>query len=328
MCELSPLKHGGFVLLTIQQVITVLLLWWGKKFIPKDSQYIPSCMVVVSEFGKLIFSMLLFYADISDHKSITSFLSYTIHYFIPVTRRVIISIIIPAFFYSIQNNLLVEASRELDPITFQVGYQLKLVVYVLLSRMLFGIKISNIQFLAILMLILGVVIVSSNINENSAKNSLNENYSYGLVYLCLASFISGLTSIITENFLRVGNLWLYFIQISAYTLIFSFPIACLQDSYRIQKLGFFYGFDYLFTWIVLIVYICGGFLVAVVVKYMGSIWKGFSSALALIIQAIIQYYIKGGALNINHEITNLLFGLFSVVSAIIIYSIFGKQKLS
>lgn len=327
MSELSLLKCGGFVLLTVQQVMTVLLLWWGKKSIPSDSQYIPSCMVVVSEFGKLVFSILLFYMNTS-YKSIKSFLNDIMYPLIPNTRKIIISIVIPSFFYCIQSNLLAAAFKKLDPITFQVGCQLKLVVYVVISRMFVDFEISDIQFLAVLMLIFGVAMVSSNRSENESKSSLPGDYLYGLVYISLASFASGLTGVIIENSLREEDFWMYSIQSSAYAFIFSLLIACFQDSDRIQKLGFFHGFDHLFTWSILAIYLCGGLLAALVIKYMGSIWRGFSSAFALIIQTIIQYYIKDGSLNRNDEMKGLFFGLFLVIYASMIYTIFAKQKCS
>ena len=67
---------------------------------------------------------------------------------------------VPALAYTIQGNLLFVALSNLDPPTYQVTYQTKTLFTALFSRLLLGRSLAHSQWLALVLLFVGTVLVS------------------------------------------------------------------------------------------------------------------------------------------------------------------------
>ena len=73
-----------------------------------------------------------------------------------------IKVAVPAFIYTVQNNLLYVSISNLPAAVFQVSYQMKILTTAMFSITMLGKKISKTQWMALLVLFVGVAIVQVN----------------------------------------------------------------------------------------------------------------------------------------------------------------------
>jgi len=185
---------------------------------------------------------------------------------------------IPAMLYAIQNNLQYVASHALDPSTFQVTYQLKILTTALFSVMLLNRSLPVLKWMSLVMLTTGIALVSleeSN-NRHGSKQSaadqgtdgaltglLNEEQGntaitsaptndrpevfVGLLAVLIACLLSGLAGVYFEKILKNTHpsIWLRNIQLSFFSLPFSLLAVYLKDGEGVTEQGFFAGYDML-----------------------------------------------------------------------------------
>ena len=70
-----------------------------------------------------------------------------------------VKLVVPAAVYAFQNNILYEALTYLDSVTYQVTYQLKILTTALFSVLVLGRALQPRQWVALVMLTVGVTIV-------------------------------------------------------------------------------------------------------------------------------------------------------------------------
>ncbi|KAG0029770.1 hypothetical protein BGZ81_003457 [Podila clonocystis] len=216
---------------------------------------------------------------------------------------------IPAMLYAIQNNLQFVAAHALDPPTFQVTYQLKILTTALFSVLLLHRVLRALKWMSLMMLTIGIGLVSVEISKSSTSQkaavdhiaALQENVAIinvrpgvivGLVVTLMACVLSGLAGVYFEKVLKTteGSLWLRNIQLSLFSLPFALLAVFLKDGKGVAEQGFFVGYD----WVVLSAIACqsaGGLIVAVVIKYADNILKGFATSIAIIISAFVRVYL-------------------------------------
>ena len=72
---------------------------------------------------------------------------------------------VPAFIYTVQNNLLYVSISNLPAAVFQVSYQMKILTTAMFSITMLGKQISKTQWMALLVLFVGVAIVQVNCSQ-------------------------------------------------------------------------------------------------------------------------------------------------------------------
>lgn len=99
-----------------------------------------------------------------------------------------VKLVVPAAVYAFQNNILYEALTYLDSVTYQVTYQLKILTTALFSVLVLGRALHPRQWVALVMLTLGVTIVQvCSLLASGASNRLGS-----VAMLFLRSCLSGL----------------------------------------------------------------------------------------------------------------------------------------
>jgi solute carrier family 35 (UDP-sugar transporter), member A1/2/3 len=125
-------------------------------------RYLPSTAVLLVEIIKLAVSLsITTYQTAKANPSSSPFELFVLLYrsfFSPDSWK----LIIPAALYTLQNSLVYMAISNLEAVTFQVTYQLKILTTVLFSIALLGKTISSRQWLALVLLTLGVAIVQTS----------------------------------------------------------------------------------------------------------------------------------------------------------------------
>ena len=250
---------------------------------------------------------------------------------------------VPALLYFIQNNLLYVAIENLDSLTFQLLYQLKIITTALFSVSMLGRRLSGLKWFSLLTLFIGVVVVQYNapssgpstsvqsaalntvtasiIENNNAQQQQTGFFSskglIGVSAVLVSSITSGFSGVYFEKILKSSksvSIWHRNIQLGIFSCIFATINLFLVDLQRILNVGFFFGYSPV-VWGVIANQALGGLLVAVVVKYADNILKGFATSASIILGGI------AGVVWLDlHVNAYFLFGATLVLSAVYLYS--------
>ena len=160
------LKPTALTLMLIQNASFVLVMRFSRKQQAGASAamtYSIGMVVTLQEAFKLLICMLVL--GWPPTGSMRAALA-------PLTRpRDLLRIAVPAVCFTLQNNILYVALSNLDPLTFQITYQLKTLLTALFSVALLGKQLSQMQWLSQLVLTLGIVLVQLNDAPSSRGGS-------------------------------------------------------------------------------------------------------------------------------------------------------------
>ncbi|KAJ1635887.1 nucleotide-sugar transporter-domain-containing protein [Pavlovales sp. CCMP2436] len=198
---------------------------------------------------------------------------------------------VPAFCYTLQNNLLFVALSNLPPAVCQVLYQTKTLSTAFWSIAILGKEIGGPQWAALVLLVVGVVLVQW---KDSSTTSLgaDANPMLGLIAVACCSLLSGFAGVFLERMLKgtKTTLWVRNIQLC----MFSVPLQLLaivhQDFAAVSERGLLGGFSAM-PWSVVLINTGGGLLVAVVIKYADNILKTFATVLAIVCSCFVSMMI-------------------------------------
>ncbi|KAF9538108.1 hypothetical protein EC957_007227 [Mortierella hygrophila] len=340
-----PLKYISLIVLAVQNscLIIVMALAQG----PGRKVFYSSTAVFINEIVKLIVcTIMTIRGTIKDTGRF-----YPQDFLNDVFGGDAWKLAVPAMLYAIQNNLQYVASHALDPSTFQVTYQLKILTTALFSVILLHRSLPLLKWASLVMLTAGIALVSleeSNhrnghavkpdpIDPTSALGELLDaqkggavaevaplsdrpEFVVGLMAVLIACVLSGLAGVYFEKILKNTHesIWLRNIQLSFFSLPFSLLAVYLKDGEGVTEQGFFAGYDML----VITAIACqsaGGLIVAVVVKYADNILKGFATSISIVISAIASVALFGSQIG-----TVFIFGTVLVLGATYMYSLPDK----
>jgi len=268
-------------------------------------RYLASTAVLLVEAIKLLVSLVFATYDIrtshpsSSPSTVAVLLRRSV--FAPDTWK----LILPAALYTLQNSLVYVAISNLDAVTFQVTYQLKILTTVLFSILLLGTSISSRQWLALVLLTFGVALVqvAGPLGTESWKDRLTSLIQgdllleafeapasgavKGLLAVLSASVISGLTCVYFEKLVKDSlgtvSLWTRNVQLSFFSLFPALFIGVLwQDGAAIARDGFFAGYKPI-VWLTILLQAIGGLIVAVCIAYAGNVAKNFAASLSIVV---------------------------------------------
>jgi len=240
-----------------------------------------------------------------------------------------LKVAVPAIVYYVQNNLIYLGATHLDAATTQVTYQLKILTTALFSVFLLNKKLISFQWVALLLLFVGIACVQLTQTKTKKVEDSNQNVLIGFLAILSACILSGFAGVYFEKILKNSHisLWIRNIQLAAIAIPFGLIQVFITDFDFIQEKGFFYGYS-LLTWTVIFLQAQGGLLVAVVVKYADNILKGFATSIAIIFSCVVSIYVFDFVLTFQFFI-----GASLVIASVFLYnkppselSIIGKLK--
>ncbi|KAM0939426.1 putative nucleotide-sugar transporter [Dioscorea sansibarensis] len=204
---------------------------------------------------------------------------------------------IPSIIYLIHNNVQFATLTYVDPSTYQIMGNLKIVTTGILFRLFLKRKLSNLQWMAIVLLAVGTT--TSQVKGcgeatcDSIFSAPIQGYILGVVSACL----SALAGVYTEYLMKKNNDSLYWQNVQLYTFgaIFNM-LRLLWDDFRIgfdkgpwwQRL--FNGYT-LTTWLVVLNLGSSGLLVSWLMKYADNIIKVYSTSMAMLLTMILSIYL-------------------------------------
>jgi UDP-sugar transporter A1/2/3 len=201
----------------------------------------------------------------------------------------------------------------LDAATFQVTYQLKILTTAICAVIMLGKELSRRQWLALLLLTVGVALVqlpknlstTPTVIEQSADPSIPSIQSdqfMGLVAVLIACFLSGLAGVYFEKILKrppsttllyrpPPSIWERNIQLGLFSVILCAVFGVIiKDGEAVRQHGFFQGYS-TFALLTILCQALGGLLVALVVKYADNILKGFATSISIVLSCFVSVFL-------------------------------------
>jgi len=204
---------------------------------------------------------------------------------------------VPAFLYLVQNNLQYVALGYLDPATYVVTYQLKILSTAVMSVLLLQRELTLQKWVALTLLVLGVSTVQLSSLHTSADADA-KGYSHrtiGLVAVLTTCALSGLAGVYTEKILKTSSvsLWARNVQLAVFSIFIGVVgLAVTDDLEKVRSQGFFQGYNgWVFASVVNNSF--GGLLIAAIIKYADNIIKNFATAISIVLTTAASIYALG-----------------------------------
>eukprot|EP00929_Paragymnodinium_shiwhaense_P054581 TRINITY_DN27362_c0_g1_i1.p1 TRINITY_DN27362_c0_g1~~TRINITY_DN27362_c0_g1_i1.p1 ORF type:complete len:352 (+),score=30.78 TRINITY_DN27362_c0_g1_i1:99-1154(+) len=308
-----PLKWVSLVLMVVHMVGMVLILRVSRTQHVEGPRYLSSTAILFSEIGKFIFSTVLHWFTTRRAGTFSSDIAK--HF---VTERVeLLKTAVPSLLYTAQNNLLFIGLSHLTAGTYQVTYQLKILVTAGLSVVILGTKLSHEKWGSLVVLTAGVALVNRRALDGSKPDGHGDSI-IGIGAVLAACFTSGLAGVYLEKILKqtTASLFIRNMQLASFASGFALCIALKTDGEAIRQHGFLQGYSPL-VWGVIVCQAIGGLLVAAVMRYADNILKCFGCAIGIIFTCIIS------VLQLNEFAVDgsFLAGTSLVLSATAVYSL-------
>uniref|UniRef100_A0A6G1S8L8 UDP-N-acetylglucosamine transporter n=1 Tax=Aceria tosichella TaxID=561515 RepID=A0A6G1S8L8_9ACAR len=314
-------RYVSLVCLTLQTTSIIITYSYSRQ-IPKGStRYLSSTVVVIAEILKLLFCTAVIFKD--SNYNVARLLS-TLNREIFNNLGESLKVLVPASLYALQNNLAFYALTNLDPATYQVAYQLKILTTALFSVFVVHKRIRRRQWFALFLLFVGVSLVQMPQDKDSASSSSDtslesKNRFLGLLAVVACCMSSGFSGVYFERLIKFNphqSLWIRNFQLAMFCLLISIGAMLYQDFSSIMTDGMLQGYSTL-TWTVVFLQAFGGLIVAAVVKHADNVLKGFATSISIILSTLLSFLLFD---NFNPA-TNFYYGATIVIVSTIMYSL-------
>ncbi|XP_067137130.1 CMP-sialic acid transporter-like [Centruroides vittatus] len=298
------------VIMCFNQVAHNLLAAYTRQ-LSSNPLYFSSTVVFLSETFKLLVSLAML---IHTCRWNWTSLSILLQKEVINKRTEFLKLLIPAALYALQNNLVYISLTNLDPATFQVSTNLKILTTALFMRLILGHRLTTIRFAAIIILFLGIVIVQL---QPQHTNSYHGNYLLGISSVLVICICAGFAGVYFEKILKDTDVpfWVKNLEIYIWGILSAGIGLLSQDYHSISKKGFFFGYTP-FVWIIIILSSAGGLCASLVMHHLDNILKNFVSSAAIIVTAI------GSAAFFHTDLGfSFMLGTFLVCLSIFLYSL-------
>lgn len=312
----SPLvRAAALATLTAQNAAQALLVRLSRELRPAGAApYLGSTVVLVCELVKLAAAASLMRRGPSSAAAPRASLHAAL-LFAP-----------PAAVYALQNNLLIAAARVLDPPTFLVLSQAKILTTAAFSVALLGRRLHRVRWAALTLLLTGVALVQhahgpAHEDGPATPSSVSASeYSAGVASVLLLSTCSGFAAVYTEaclKRLRVDTQECNALM-AAWGALFSAAGCLMADAGRVAAGGFFQGWSPI-VGAVVAVNALGGLLVAFFLRYLDAILKNFAATASIVVSSAASVPLFGFK-------PSLEWGLGSLVVTIAI-ALYGEKDV-
>ncbi|KAI1726579.1 nucleotide-sugar transporter domain-containing protein [Ditylenchus destructor] len=320
--SLSPrvqryVQNFSLAFLTVQQTLNPIMVRAAHKISQETKQeFLSSTTVFTTEILKVCLCCITL---CFSHGSVRALPTELWNTFVN-NKRETIKVCIPALIYVIQNNLYFFALKRVEATLFSVTYQLRILTTALLSVLLLRRIFSMVQWSALFISLVGVILVQTSSQQNrSTQNDTEEsrrNELIGLVTVIVMCWSSAFAGVYLEGVLKKSScdILLQNIRLSVITLPFS-VMTMANDRAIIEQYGLFYGWSWL-VWSLALSSAVSGIVVAAVMKYADNIKKSYCQSMALGGTAFLSI-----ALGDSKFSYTLLAGISLVIVSVFLYTI-------
>ncbi|CAH8867195.1 unnamed protein product [Trichobilharzia szidati] len=228
---------------------------------------------------------------------------------------IILPYTIPALLYAFNNNLALLIQLEMDPATYQILSNFKILSTAILFRLIIKQRITLIQWFSLLLLLTaGIVHSYGNFDAQKAfmkssslppstcqsiscvlhpiSSSTIHITTHGIIMISAYCTVSGLSGVYTEHVMKKHSymsihlqnflLYTFGVIVNGIALIFEVHRKGISD----EDFQFFRGFTYL-TWILILTQSIFGMLIGFVLKYASNIYRLFIISSAMICTTLL-----------------------------------------
>ncbi|KAI9174807.1 hypothetical protein LWI28_022995 [Acer negundo] len=204
---------------------------------------------------------------------------------------------IPSIIYLIHNNVQFATLTYVDTSTYQIMGNLKIVTTGILFRLFLRRKLSNLQWMAIVLLAVGTTTSQVKGCGEASCDSLFAAPIQGYMLGILSACLSALAGVYTEFLMKKNNDSLYWQNVQLYTFgaIFNMSRLLLDDFRGGFENGAFWqrlfdGYS-ITTWLVVLNLGSTGLLVSWLMKYADNIVKVYSTSMAMLLTMVLSVYL-------------------------------------
>ncbi|VDN52759.1 unnamed protein product [Dracunculus medinensis] len=275
-------KYFGIILLILQQASMPLLARLSRYRKPSEV-FITTVNVLTMEVIKLVVCSVVVAVN---ENSLRRFLAQ-FHVAVIQEPTEMFKLCVPGLIYAFQNNLYYIALSHLDAAVFYLLYQTKILTTTIFLRIFLGRSFSLRQWLALVLLIIGVADLHLNHKSPKLSPGIEQNPTLGLIAVFMMCVTSAFAGVYLEKILKQSaiSIWMQNVRLSLVSIPLCATSMLLKDYAVITKDGAFRGFD-LLVWIMTISNSVGGILISIVVKYADNILKAYAQSIAIIGAAI------------------------------------------
>lgn len=247
----------------------------------------PSSCVVMTELAKLVISMAtLLLTGGTSALHATPSLVHVAPY------------AVPAILYALNNNLVVLMQAYMDPSSYQVLSNLKIVSTALLYSLCLSKRLRLAQWLALgLLMCAGVYHTYSSLDLGDPERAEAEEgprlhiTAWGLSLVLVYCFVSGLAAVYTERVLKSQRLPLSLQNL--YLYVFGVAINGLSSfSFVGSNKSFLEGYSGV-VWAIIAGQAANGLLMSVVLKHGSGITRLFVISCSMLVNALLSWAILG-----------------------------------
>nr|CAG4635571.1 EOG090X098P [Artemia franciscana] len=256
----------------------------------ESDQFLSATAVVMTELIKAAVCFLV--VLVQDKFNIVSF-GRTVNEKIIKMPMDLLKLCLPAFISVIVNNLFFVGITNLDVVTYQITYQMKIFVAAVFTVFYLKRKISIRQWIALAILVIGVILAQLGLKSNTdylAKDG--KNTAIGFVAVVVACILSRFAGVYVEKILKEPGSLIFFInmQFSILSSFISLIICFIFDWKPIFDKGFFFGYDWV-VWGIVCLQVMVGLLIPAVLKYADNIWRTIGASIAAILSSAVAIYV-------------------------------------
>ncbi|CAF0945666.1 unnamed protein product [Didymodactylos carnosus] len=276
-------------------------------------EFSSTTMNFILELTKLLFSLNAFLCCPSTTTSVHSSaltLRTVIRHSLPYS--------IPAILYFINNNLAVHMQLQMDPTSYQILSNFKILTTAILYRIIMKQYLNKIKWLSLVLLFAGGLSYSLGASRSSASKFLSSTtpsslsvsssgivigemyiHPLGIPMITIYCILSGLAGVYNEWILKkyyleslnMQNIYLY-----TYGTIFNFiPAFYSQSPTSILSIeSAFKGFS-IYTWLIILTQTLNGLFMSVVIKHSSNITRLFVISFSVIVTTLLKIFFSKGA---------------------------------
>jgi len=307
----------ALVSLIVQNTALAILL--KLTFRDEAKPYAPSTAVLYTEFFKLSLCLLVVVAQ----NSVSQIPALVLQIWEQKT------LFLPALLYVVQSNLLYFSSKRLPPVVYIVCTQMKIITSAGFSSLLLGTTLKGSQYVSLVFLVLGIVLVQAQDIDFGTNNSTSDSAA-GVFAVMLASLTSGLAGVVLERLYKdssvskdfIHTVWTRNLQLSLISIPFAISGVFMQAREQYYAGHFFDGYDHV-VWSVIVLQTVGGIIIAFVLKFANVIMKCLAISVSICCCAV--YSVCKKELQIT---ARLIFGILIVNASVVTFSIARAKRKS
>jgi len=278
------LKYGSLAFLIVQNSSHVLLLRYSRICEGECKEYTTGVAVLFAELFKLTFCLLTLL--IAERGPLGLFT--TLRDNIWERKMDTLKVSVPAFCFTLQNNLQFVAASHLGAALLQLLYQTKTLSTAVLGVVILGKALRINQWAALTILVVGVVMAQGGDDSHHKGGALAKgNVTVGVMAALGVSICSGFASVYLEKILKGDktSIWVRNVQLCLFSIPLQLVAIYQRDYEKVATQGWLHGFCWS-TWAVVCMFAFGGLLVAIVIRFADNNLKNLAMALAILLSCL------------------------------------------